>query len=180
LALLPYPEDDELDPRAAEALDGLPVKLNLFRMLANAPVMMRPTLRLGAVILRDGVLDPKLRELAILRVGHLTGTEYEWVQHVPIARAVGVPDEQIDALARDDLERAPFAAAEALAIDIVDATLRDERADPSLVEQGVAAFGRDGLLELLILAGYYAMLGNVMRAVELDIDEPAAERATFP
>jgi alkylhydroperoxidase family enzyme len=180
MALLPYPEDDELDPRAAEALENLPVKLNLFRMLANAPVMMRPTLRLGATILRDGVLDPKLRELAILRVAHVTATEYEWIQHVPIATAVGVPDDQIAALARDDFDRSAFDAADALAIDIVDATLREERVDPSLVEQGARALGRDGLLELLILAGYYALLGNVMRAVELDVDEPAAERATFP
>src|ERR1700742_1552278 len=153
MALLPYPEDDELDPRAAEALENLPVQINLFRMLANAPVMMRPTLRLGATILRDGVLDPKLRELAILRVGHVTGTEYEWVQHVPIARAVAVPDEQIAALAHDDFERAPFTATETLALDLVDATLRDQRVHPSLVEHGLAAFGRDGLLELLILAG---------------------------
>ena len=180
MALLPYPEDDELDPRAAETLERLPVKINLFRMLANAPVMMRPTLRLGSVILREGVLDPKLRELAILRVGHVTGTEYEVVQHVPIAKAVGVPDEQIAALANADFERAPFEAGDALAMDIVDATLRDERVHRSLVEQGAAAFGRDGLLELLLCAGYYAMLGNVMRAVEVDVDEPAAERTTFP
>src|SRR5690242_19169160 len=107
MALLPYPEDDDLDPRAAEVLERLPVKINLFQMLANAPVMMRPTLRLGSTILREGVLDPKLRELAILRTAHVTATEYEWVQHVPIAMAVGVPDEQIAALASPDFDRAP-------------------------------------------------------------------------
>jgi 4-carboxymuconolactone decarboxylase len=180
MALIPYPTDDELDPRAAEVLERLPVRINLFSMLANAPAMMRPTLGLGSAILRGGVLDAKLRELAILRTAHLTSTEYEWVQHVPIAANVGVPDEQIDALAQDDFDRTVFDDEAALAIDIVDATLRDERVHPRLVEEGAAVFGRDGLLELLIVPGYYAMLGNVMRAVELDVDEPAAGRASFP
>ena len=39
MALLPYPADDELDPRAAEVLERLPVRINLFSMLANAPAM---------------------------------------------------------------------------------------------------------------------------------------------
>ena len=180
MALLPYPADDELDPRAAEVLERLPVRINLFSMLANAPAMMRPTLGLGSAILRGGELDPKLRELAILRVAHVTGTEYEWVQHVPIAAAVGVPDEQVAALSKDDFERSVFSDDDALAIDIVDATLRDERVHPSLVTRGADVFGRAVLLELLIVAGYYAMLGNVMRAVELDVDAPAAQRGTFP
>jgi AhpD family alkylhydroperoxidase len=180
MALLPYPADDELDPRAAEVLERMPVRINLFSMLANAPAKMRPALGLGSAILRGGVLDPKLRELAILRVAHVTGTEYEWVQHVPIAAAVGVPDEQVAALASDDFDRGAFDDDSALALDIVDATLRDARVPAALVERGADVFGADGLLELLIVAGYYAMLGNVMRAVELDVDPPAAERGAFP
>src|SRR5258705_8512238 len=130
-------------------------------MLANAPAMLRPALGLGNAILRHGELDPKLRELAILRTAHVTGTEYEWVQHVPIARAVGVPDEQVAALASDGFDRAPFGDGDVLALEIVDATLRDERVPRELVERGAEAFGRAGLLELLLVAGYYAMLGNV-------------------
>ena len=30
--------------------------------------------------------------------------------------------------------------------------------------------GRNGLIELLLVAGYYAMLGGVMRAVRIDVD----------
>jgi AhpD family alkylhydroperoxidase len=178
MALLPYPADDELDPRAADALARLPVRINLFSMLANAPAMVAPTLRLGGAILTAGELDPKLRELAILRVAHVTGTEYEWVQHVPIARAVGVPDEQVTAVERDDFSA--FEPRDALALRIVDAALREDRVPAELVADGAEALGSAQLLELLILAGYYAMLGNVMRAVELDVDAPAAERGSFP
>jgi hypothetical protein len=33
-----------------------------------------------------------------------------------------------------------------------------------------AALGHSQLIELLLVAGYYAMLGGVMRAVQLDVD----------
>lgn len=38
--------------------------------------------------LPDLELDPVLRELAIMEVTHLEGSEYEWVQPVGITKAV--------------------------------------------------------------------------------------------
>ena len=40
-----------------------------------------------------------LRELVILRGGQLMRSEYEWAQHLPMARKPGVRDAQISALA---------------------------------------------------------------------------------
>jgi alkylhydroperoxidase/carboxymuconolactone decarboxylase family protein YurZ len=181
VALIPYPADDELDERAREVLDRLPIRINLFSMLANAPAMMRPTLRLGQAILTGGELDPRLRELAILRVAAVTGTEYEWVQHVPIGKAVGVTDAEIDALSESDaLPDGAFGGTDELVLRIVDGVLRDQRPAPDLVTRGADELGRAGLIELILVAGYYAMLGNLMRAVDLDVDAPAAERGEFP
>ena len=54
---------------------------NIFRALANAPVLLDAFLSY-ANALRDGsALSPKLRELAILTVGHTTGSEYEIAHH---------------------------------------------------------------------------------------------------
>jgi hypothetical protein len=38
------------------------------------------------------------------------------------------------------------------------------------VQRGESELGRAQLLELMIVAGYYAMLGGVMRAVRIDVD----------
>src|SRR5580658_2434058 len=76
-------------------------RINLFRMLANAPALIGPTLRLGEAILTKSDLDPKLRELVILRAARVTATEYEWVQHEGIARLVGLSDEEIAGVADD-------------------------------------------------------------------------------
>jgi AhpD family alkylhydroperoxidase len=129
-------------------------------MLANAPAMIGPTLRLGEAILTKGELDPKLRELVILRVARRTGSEYEWVQHEGIARMIGISDEEI-AGAVDD-QRAE--------LRLVDAVLDGGTPPAELVSEVEAAVGRAQLLELILTAGYYAMLGGMMRAIRLDVD----------
>ena len=66
-------------------------------MVAHAETAFRPWLALGD-LLGKLQLDPALRELAILRVAAIAGCSYELVQHGPIATAVGVGSDQVEAL----------------------------------------------------------------------------------
>ena len=93
MARLPYVDPATAPPKVREVLERLPVQLNIFRMMAHAETNFRPLLRLGASILGEQKLDARLRELAILRVAKLSPARYEWVQHVPIAKAVGATDD---------------------------------------------------------------------------------------
>ena len=89
----------------AEPRDGAdPAPLKLFRMVAHAESAYAPWLQYGGTLLTRLELDPLLRELAILQVAQLVGSRYEWVQHDPIAVAVGATRAQIDAIeaGRDD------------------------------------------------------------------------------
>ena len=91
---------------------------NIFRSLANAPVLLDAFLSY-ANAMRDGsLLSPKLRELAILSVGHATGSEYEIAHHQSHGRKAGLSDEQLAAVADgqdpelfDEAERAVIALA---------------------------------------------------------------------
>jgi AhpD family alkylhydroperoxidase len=72
---------------------------NIFRSLANAPVLLDAFLSY-ANAMRDGsLLSPKLRELAILSVGHATGSEYEIAHHQSHGQKAGLTDEQLAAVA---------------------------------------------------------------------------------
>src|SRR3954454_25357116 len=87
------PRIQPIDPAAApekvrEALDNLP-PLNIFRTLAHAETAFRPFLRFGGAVLGRLELDPAVRELVILQVAKTADAEYEWIQHVAIAKAVG-------------------------------------------------------------------------------------------
>ena len=173
MARVPYAEESD-DPRVQAVVQKLPIKLNVFSMLANAPSLAGPALRLGEAILTKSQLDNALRELAILHVAQVTNTAYEWVQHVPIAQSVGVSDEQIEALRAGRLGDDEFDSRQLAALALVGASFRDEVPAPGLVEAAHAELGTEQLIELLVTAGYYGMLGQVFRAVQIDVDEPAA------
>src|SRR6476469_5336894 len=71
---------------------------NLFRVMGHSPRLLHQFMRLGSDLRSKTRIDPRLRELAILTVGRLTGAPYEYVHHVAIARRAGVTQEQIEVL----------------------------------------------------------------------------------
>jgi len=83
--------------RQADLPESTP-SANAFRMFAHAPAVGAATLRLVFALLTETDLDPKLRELVILRAAQRCECRYAWVQHVAIARGVGVEEAQIAAL----------------------------------------------------------------------------------
>ncbi|HEX8083427.1 MAG TPA: carboxymuconolactone decarboxylase family protein [Solirubrobacteraceae bacterium] len=169
MAIIPYAHEDPQDDRVRAVLDRLPEpRINLFTMLANAPALIGPALRLGEAILTRGDLPVALRELAILQSAKVTGTEYEWVQHEAIAKLVGVPEEKVEAIRTGDL--GALEPAEAAAMRLVAGCIGDATPGEALVRDVAEHHGRNGLVELLLVAGYYAMLGGVMRAVRIDVD----------
>jgi 4-carboxymuconolactone decarboxylase len=174
---LPYADPERLPPAAREALEAVP-PLGVFRMMANAETAFRPWLRWGGVLLRDLALDPLLRELAILRVARLTPhADYEWVQHVPIARAVGATDEQVAALERDDLDANAFSDAQRTLLRFTTEVVRDARASDATFAAITELLTARELIELMMVIGQYMMLARVMATTELDLDEPLDPRA---
>jgi alkylhydroperoxidase family enzyme len=92
MALLPYLDVEQLAP---EHRDLLSRNINLSRLMVNSPGMARALLGLGSYIRHQSLLDPRLRELAILQVGWMTCSEYEFTHHVKIGRDVGVTNDDI-------------------------------------------------------------------------------------
>lgn len=95
MARLPYLEADQVAP---EYRDMLKRNTNLHKLLVNSPEMARAFNGIGGYIRFKSKLDPRLRELAILQVGWLEKSEYEFTHHVKIGREFGVTDEDIAGL----------------------------------------------------------------------------------
>jgi alkylhydroperoxidase family enzyme len=72
---------------------------HIHRIIANAPNLFRRFVDLANELRNGTQLDPKLRELALLTVGRLTGAEYEFVHHWNMALRLGVRREQLEQLA---------------------------------------------------------------------------------
>jgi 4-carboxymuconolactone decarboxylase len=177
VARLPYVDSADAPEPVRDALDRVP-PLNIFRMMANAETAFRPWLRWGATLLSELELDPLLRELAILRVARLTPhAEYEWVQHVPLAKAAGASDEQVAALEADDVEASCFSDHERVVLRFTTEVVGDAQASDATLDQLSMVLSPREIVELLMVIGQYMMVARVMATTRMEIDEPAGPGA---
>ena len=104
MARVSIPSKDQVSDKLKDVFQSMEQRgvqvLNIFKVMAHCPKVGREFLRLGNAILFNGSLPPKLRELAILRVGDLAEATYEWRQHVPLGLTAGLTEEQIKTMHR--------------------------------------------------------------------------------
>jgi 4-carboxymuconolactone decarboxylase len=156
-------------PRADQYLSGdpgAPPMPPILGLLARHPQVGGAWLAFGAVLLDAGTLDPRDRELLILRISWRTQCRYEWAQHVGIGLAEGLTREQVDAV--------PDGAAAGIWTDGQRDLVRaaDELLDDHVIHDGTwerlaARFDERQLLELAFVIGSYACLAMVLNSVGL-------------
>jgi len=159
MARVPFLTPDLPEPAASA---------NVFRALANSPQATAGMGNLGGRLLTRGSLDPRLRELAILRVGALLRCDYEFGQHVLIARGLGVTDDEIRAVRDGDL--GAFAPAESAVLRFADAVEQcyvDDAAHASVA----GLLSAEQLVELTVLVGYYGAVSRFLLAMDVELDE---------
>jgi alkylhydroperoxidase family enzyme len=173
MPLVPYADIDALPEKAREAFERLPRKLNIFRMWANAPETFRAGLRLGGVILSKQKLAPDLRELVILMAAKLTGGEYEWVQHVPIAESCGCTREQIAAVERGDVRADCFDARQSALLVFTKDVIENAKAAEENVRAAGKHFTPQELVETILTAGFYMTLARLTETMRVETEPPA-------
>ena len=75
---------------------------NAIATFVNHPDLTRAYLTFSFYLLTRSTLAPRLRELAVLRIAHLTSCAYEWDEHVAIGKDAGLSDADIAALQRGE------------------------------------------------------------------------------
>jgi len=175
MALLPYVDESTAPEKTREILGNTPRKLNVARMMANASeAVFHNFSRLGNALLTKGKLDSKLREIAILRTAKDSSSVYEWTQHVPIAKAVGVSDEQIAAI--DNWEAAGcFNEVERLALRFTDEVARGVKGKKETLAALQKHLGQGELVELIMSIGFWGMVARVLETTEVDLEDFAGK-----
>src|SRR5579872_1453365 len=98
---VPLPQDDQLPEAIQQTLAELP-PLNVYRMIANVPASFQPYIDLARSIFKEGKFNPRLREIAILRLAKCLPCEYEWHQHQFIAKSQGITESEIAAIRKEN------------------------------------------------------------------------------
>ena len=166
---LPLEEWDE-EIKAFAGSPDAPNALNIFGTLARHPKLMKRWMVFGAHVLGKSTLSARDRELLILRTGWRCGAPYEWGQHIVIARAVGITDEEIQRVA-DGPDAAGWDPSEALLMRAAD-ELHDNTALSDATYAGLAArYDEQQLLDLVFTVGQYHLVSMALNAFRVERDD---------
>ena len=148
--------------------------LNVFRLLANAPNVFAGWTQMVDELFESPTFTRRMREVVILRVARLQDSRYELGQHIGLARAAGLTEQQISAIVEtEDFEAAGFSAIERIALDVATELCRTHRLGDDTFAKAQAIFGDAALTELLMIISCYYGLALVLNAADLDVDAAA-------
>ncbi len=164
---LPFAAFDPALEKRLEALWGKPV--NLYKTLANHAGMVGAWTEFAQSVRADTKTPRALRELMILRSGQVQRSEYEWAQHLRMARKAGVREAQIVALPAWRASE-EFDPAEKAALGLLEAVTAGN-VDDATWATAATQFSREEMVELVMVSAFYAMVARVLDALRIDLDD---------
>jgi alkylhydroperoxidase family enzyme len=176
MSRIPYPDLSVLPDEMQRMLAGTP--LNIVRMGAHASQpMFEAQGRLAYAIARADVLDPRVRETAILRVAHLSGSAYELHHHLALARLAGLGETELAAIAGGTYGALdPLLAAVAAFVDEV---VRDISPSDAALERLRALVSDEVLVNIVLTVGNYMTIARLIAVAGPEIDDlPLAQLPT--
>jgi 4-carboxymuconolactone decarboxylase len=156
-----------------ERLEAQGPILNIFRAMSHSPVAMRRFMKFGSYFLGEGKLDPKLRELAILRAGYLCRAPYEFSQHVSFGRRVGLSDSQIRGVAEPNV--ALFDPQQMAVLAYAGELTSESRVSDATFAAASSFLNEEEIVELTMVTSFYNMVSRTLNALQVDIDAPAVK-----
>lgn len=168
MARVPYLDPTDLAP---DDRDLLKRPITLHRALVHSPNGARAFLGLGEFIRHKSRLDPRLREMAILQVGYLARSPYEYSHHVKIGLDFGVSRDDIRAISAET-EGKPTKL-EPLAKSVLLAA-REMVTDLAVCDATFATLSRsldtERLTDLLITIAYYCGVVRLLASLQIDVE----------
>lgn len=141
-----------------------------FVSLLRSPEFMRRVQKVGEYIRFMCPLDKRLNELAAIIAARHWNQQFEWWAHYRQALEAGLEREIADAVAEG---RRPTGMAEdeEIVYDLLTEVLVNKGASDATYARAVGKFGEQGLIDIIGIAGYYALLAMVMNVTRTAVPE---------
>jgi len=152
---------------------GIPdqlARLHVFRLLLRRAPTAKALSDLLLSLLVGEALDPRLRELVIMRVAWVTGSVYEWTQHWAIATHLGVSEGDLLGVRNWEMHD-EFRPVDQAVLAAADECLSNGAIDGTRLEELKAHLGDDATLELLTAIGTWTMVSTVLRSTAVPLEE---------
>lgn len=166
-------------PDPVETLDAFGKKLyeemvktrgridGMYRTLLNHPHLVEKISALGGFLRFQGALPGDVREFIILLSAHERGAEYEWIKHMQPAKESGLPQEIIEAIKGGGMQ---FPGKYQKIAELTWQILRTSSSIDATLQKGlIKEYGMEGLIEMVILPGFYSMISNVLCAFDIPL-----------
>jgi len=169
MARLPFLEKKDLKPEDQALLAR---EINLQKLLVHSPGAARAHHALGNYIRHESTIDTRLREMAILQVGWVMRSAYEWSHHVKIGFDFGVSEDDIKKLIAES-------AGEETDLSLIDKSVLRAAREMTLdgkLDNGTYAvladhFSNEHLIDLLVTISFYNSVVRFLAAAEMDVEE---------
>jgi len=178
MSLIPIVTDEEASPEQAVLFQHCSKMLgrvaNALRVAAHSPKVAQALLGFMIPAIREevsGVLDVRIKALAILKTSMLNGCDYCVGHNTQLGRAVGFSNDQIEALEGDYLGSDQFAADEKAAIAWAEClTLRTYRQKPEIMEELKKHFTNEQIVEITMVSGFFNFWNRFTDGLQVDIE----------
>jgi alkylhydroperoxidase family enzyme len=169
LPLVDAPEDSLVRKHFETLASGSGI-LNLHRMMAHAPALMKASGDMALAFRRDTMLPRALAELAVLRTAQVVESDYVWERHLPLAHACGVSEQQIEEIANWP-DSAAFTPAQKVALGFAEKAARQSPVKDEDFAALKRYFSSREIVEIAMLVGFYVSTAIFIKALAIPAEK---------
>ena len=182
MARVPFAKRENMTPAGQEVWDEIEstrggVARN-YAALLNNPEAAGKMAVLGGYARFETPLDERIKVLAILTAAREANGHYVWTVNQRGAQEAGLSDDIVAAIHE---RRAPLGLEprDANVVQFVLELLRQHQVSDSTFEALRAQVGDAGIIDVLVVAGYYHTLAHSLQALEVELPDGVTSALTY-
>lgn len=168
---IPLLDPKDMTPEQRKSYENNPTaRTNIARLLGQAPTLAPQVAAFNMVMAKEITVPPLEREIVTLAVLHLDRGEYEWAQHLEVAKFMGIPSAKVEAIAADRFGDPIFNDRERALLAFTRQVVKTVRVDDFAFNAVAAFYTPRQIVETILVISNYMMILRVTEVAELPID----------
>ena len=143
-------------------------------VLIHVPELSKRVTAINQYLRNESSLNKKYQELSMLVAARANDCQHIWNAHAASAVEAGVERSTVDAL-RESLDLSDLPKDEQVVLNFGREFFQTNRVSRGAYQEALEQFGTQGLVELTMVLGSYAMLAFAVNAFDTDLPSPRTE-----
>ena len=168
---LPLLEPKDMTPEQLESYENNPLsRTNMARLMGHAKTLAPAVTAFNVAMAASITVPPPEREIVTLAVLHLERGEYEWAQHLEVAKFMGIPQAKVDAIAHERFGAPVFTDRERALLAFTRQVVKTVRVDDGAFSAVAAFYDPRQIVETVLVISNYMMILRLSEVDELPVE----------